>query len=260
MKLSVLVDNVAGSGFLAEHGLSYLIESEGVKVLLDTGNTDVFLHNAREMGINLQTEAETLVLSHGHWDHGNGLRFIKGKKLVTHPASFMERYREKDHSSIGLCMSEEQVKEQFELVCSDSPYHLSPKIVFLGSIPRITDFESKTTPFVDAHNLPDFVPDDSALAIVENNTLIVVTGCSHAGICNILLHAMEVTGIKDIRAVIGGLHLKHDNLQTRETIRFFKEQKVQAVYPAHCTALEAKVAFAREMDIEEVKTGMEIHL
>ena len=102
------------------------------------------------------------------------------------------------------------------------------------------------------------MPDDSALAIIENNELIIVTGCSHSGICNIVNYARKITGMTKIRAVVGGFHLKKDNKQTKETIRFFKEQNIAKIFPSHCTDLEALIAFSRELTLNQIKTGMTI--
>ena len=100
MKLTVLCDNMAGGKFQAEHGISYLIEYENESVLFDTGHSDVYLKNAAALGINLQEQVNAIVLSHGHWDHGNGLQYIYNKTLITHPSAFIKRYRKTDNSYI----------------------------------------------------------------------------------------------------------------------------------------------------------------
>ena len=69
MKLTILTDNCGGDTFFAEHGLSYLIEHDGERILFDTGHSDVFIKNAQKLGININNDIETVVLSHGHWDH-----------------------------------------------------------------------------------------------------------------------------------------------------------------------------------------------
>lgn len=260
MKLTVLTDNCAGAGFLAEHGLSYLIEHEGMKILLDTGHTDVFLKNAQLLGIDIQKEVETVVLSHGHWDHGNGLKYLSGKTLITHPEAFINRYRIKDDSHIGLTLSKDELKEKFTLKITKEPFEISRSIIFLGEIPRENDFESKTTSFIDENNKPDFVPDDSALALIDKNELTIITGCSHAGICNIITYAQKVTGIQKVNTVIGGLHLKYNNKQTKKTIDFLKNLNIQKVYPSHCTELEALAVFVKEFKIKQVKTGQTIEI
>ena len=256
MKITVLTENYAGSGFLAEHGLSYLIEHEDEKILFDTGHTDIFLKNANTLGIDIQKEVNTVVLSHGHWDHGDGLQYIDNKTLITHPNVFMKRFRAHNNSNIGLKLSKSQIEQKLKLVLKDKPYSISDSIIFLGQIPRLNGFEAKTTPFLDELGELDFVIDDSAIAIIQNNELIVITGCSHSGICNIIEYARKVTGINNVKSVIGGFHLKHKNSQTKDTINFLKKNNITKIYPSHCTALSALTAFHEEFHIEQLKTGM----
>lgn len=256
MKLTVLTENTAGSKLLAEHGLSYLIEINNDKILFDTGNSDVFLKNAWQLGISIQDDIKTVVLSHGHWDHGDGLRFIENKTLILHPSAFMNRYRQRDRSYIGLAMTKKETENKFTIIESAKPYKINDSVIFLGEIPRLNKFEAKTTTFIDENDNPDFVPDDTALAIIKNNELIVVTGCSHAGICNIIDHAKKVTGIEHINTVIGGFHLKHNDTQTQNTIEYIRSQNIQNVYPSHCTELPALCAFSQKFKIKPVKTGM----
>ena len=256
LKIIILTENVAGGKFLAEHGLSYFIEIDGQQILFDTGHTDVFLKNATKLGIDIKKNVQTTVLSHGHWDHGDGLQFIENKKLITHPASFMKRYRKTDQSYLGLSINKEELKKKFDVIESKMPVKLSGHLYFLGEIPRKNDFEAQTTPFVDELGNDDFIPDDSALAAIVNNELVVITGCSHAGICNICEHAKQVTRVSKIKAIIGGFHLKHKNLQTQKTIEYFKNNRVDIVLPSHCTELPALAAFYESFKIRQVKTGM----
>jgi len=256
MKITVLTENVAGGNFLAEHGLSYLIEIDGEKILFDTGHSDVFLKNAKLLGIDIENEVKTVVLSHGHWDHGDGLRFIENKKLITHSGSFSKRFGKSDHRQVGLSLSKEEIQKKFELSETMSHYQITKNLFFLGEIPRLNDFESQTTSFEFKNGNDDFVSDDSALAAIVNNELIVITGCSHSGICNICEQAKKVIGISKIKAVIGGFHLKQQNRQTLETIEYFKINRVEKLYPSHCTQLPALVAFYEKFKIVQVKTGM----
>lgn len=258
-KLIVLTDNFAGGQFLAEHGLSYLIEYNGQYLLFDSGHSDVFIQNAKHYGVDLQTIVETVVLSHGHWDHGNGLNYLSNKRLITHPGAFMQRFRKNDKTYIGLSMSEQQIRAKFQLITCKEPREIMTNVIFLGEIPRLNDFEAQTTSFIDKNDQPDFVPDDSALAIVHNGQLNVVTGCSHAGICNIIEHAKKVTGLNNLNTVIGGFHLKHDNMQTKRTIQYLKKQNIKNIYPSHCTDLAALSALHLALGSKQVKTGMEIN-
>ena len=254
MKLTVLTENVASGYFAAEHGLSYLIEHD-TTLLFDTGHSDVFIRNAARLNIDLE-QIKTVALSHGHWDHGNGLKHLNMKTLICHPDAFMKRYHRNNSEDVGLDLNREQMAVHFDIIESRKPYHISDSIIFLGEIPRLNDFEAQHTDFVDAHERDDFVPDDSALAVIDNNELVVVSGCSHAGICNIVEYAKKVSGIRKVKAVIGGFHLKEIDTQTRKTIAYFKENKVQRLLPSHCTQLPALSAFYQAFKTEQVKTGM----
>jgi len=256
MKLTILTENVAGKDFLAEHGISYLIEIDGKKILFDTGHSDVFLKNAEKLDIDINSEVEKVVLSHGHWDHGDGLQFIRNKTLITHPSVFKKRFRKSDLSSVGLKLSKKEIQQKFNLIETIQPFQITDHLFFLGEIPLENDFEAQTTSFVDDLGNADFVPDDSALVAVVENQIVVITGCSHSGIYNITEYAQKVTGISKIKAVLGGFHLKEQNRQTLQTIEYFKMIKVEKVFPSHCTELPALTAFYREFPFQQVKTGM----
>ncbi len=254
MKLTVLTENAASGYFAAEHGLSYLIEHD-TTLLFDTGHSDIFIRNAVRLNIDLE-QIKTVALSHGHWDHGNGLKHLNLKTLICHPDVFMKRYHRNDTEDIGLDLNREQMAAHFEIIESRKPYSISDNIIFLGQIPRLNDFEAQQTDFVDAEGRDDFVPDDSALAVIENDELVVVSGCSHAGICNIVEYAKKVSGLNNVKAVIGGFHLKEIDTQTKKTIDYFRKNKVPRLLPSHCTQLPALSAFYQAFKIEQVKTGM----
>ena len=254
MKISVLTDNHPGSRTPAEHGLSYFIEYDGKILLFDTGQSDMFLKNAEAMKISM-TNIDMVILSHGHFDHGDGLWNLSGGRLLCHPGCFIKRYRKSDHSYIGLKNSKEELAGRFDLVTASEPYKISEKIFFLGEIPRLTNFESHTTSFVYEDNSPDFVPDDSAIALLLHEGLFIVTGCGHAGIVNTLEHAKKITGIDKVHGIMGGFHLKANNDQTMETIRYIKENKLKHVFPSHCTDLPALSAFYDAFGIKQVKSG-----
>lgn len=254
MKIYVLVDNTASAFFQAEHGLSFLIEHDE-HILFDTGHSDLFLHNAKRLNLDL-SNVHSVVLSHGHWDHGNGLKYLSKKKLICHPDAFQHRFRKGSEENIGLDTPFKELKNKFEIVYTRSPYLVAENVIFLGEIPRQNHFEAKTTAFELENGTPDFVMDDSAIVIIHDGELIVLSGCAHAGICNIIEYAKAITGIVKIRAVMGGFHLKHKNEQTQETIRYLKEQDIKAVYPSHCTELPALSAFYESFGIQHVKAGM----
>ena len=254
MKISVLTENAPGTFTAAEHGLSYLIEHDGKRILFDTGQSDLFLKNAGLMGVDMN-HIDVIILSHGHYDHGDGLQYLLGGQLICHPGCFVKRYGSGGRRYIGLKCSEDEITNKFRLLSTAEPYEISPAIIFLGEIPRITPFESKTTGFVFEDGSPDFVMDDSAVALIVDEGIFVVTGCGHAGVVNTLEHARKVSGRQKICGIIGGFHLKENNIQTRETIKYLEKEGVQHVYPSHCTALPALAAFHNVFGGKQLKTG-----
>lgn len=258
--ITVLVDNHASGNLYAEHGLSYFIELEDEKWLFDTGQSSLFIENSKKLGIDLN-RIDGIILSHGHYDHGDGLIHLKNMKeklLITHPASFDGHFREKDNSSIGLKMNQNEVSKNFNLILSSKAYKLSDSLWFLGEVPRISNFESKETPFVLEDGKPDFVIDDSGVAIIVGGGIYVLTGCGHAGVVNTVEHAISVTGIDNVKGVLGGFHLKENNIQTQKTIEYLKNKKVKYIWPSHCNALPAMSAFYNEFKIDEIKVGSKL--
>lgn len=256
-KITVLNDNLPGEVCGSQHGLCFLVEA-GIRFLFDTGPSDIILHNAAKLHVNLD-EIPLVVISHGHYDHTGGLPFLTNKKLICHPAALQPKHRKSDGSWNGIPLPAPDIKKRFKVTETREPLWLSPNVVFLGEIPRLTAFESTTTAFMTADGKDDFIPDDSGVAILTNEGLVVISGCAHSGICNIVKHAMKVTGQEKVHTVTGGFHLKEDNEITRETIRCLKEMHVSNVYPSHCTAMEARMAFAKVWQSPIITSGSVIN-
>ena len=263
--ISILCEDQAKMGykdkiFLAQHGFCAFIEA-GAKILFDTGATDVFRHNAKLLGIDLAA-ADVIVLSHGHWDHTDGLSALAGQgrkrfRLLAHPGVFADR-RKATGQYNGIGITREEIVRRFDLIESTVPCEIARDIYFLGEIPRTNDFEARQTPFyqvTEGRQTPDFILDDSALAIRTPRGLVVVSGCSHAGICNIVRHARTVTGQDRLHAVLGGFHLLGDPLQLERTIEFFRANRVEHLHPMHCTDLAALSRFHREFGIRKLCAG-----
>lgn len=256
MKQVVLSDAKAMDGYGSEHGLSFLIEVDQQKVLFDTGASDLYMKNAEKMGIDLG-DVDTLVLSHGHYDHGNGLQYIQGKNLVCHPGCFVKRYRKEGGENLGLALSKSEIENRFSLQVSRDPLQLSEHLYFLGEIPRINDFEALSTKYILEGGEEDYIIDDSGLACITNRGLVVISGCAHSGICNMIEHARKVTGVEQVEAVIGGFHLKEDSLQTKQTIKHFSDLNIPGVFPSHCTLDRALDMFQKTFGSGEMLVGLE---
>ncbi|GKT33896.1 hypothetical protein ADUPG1_002691, partial [Aduncisulcus paluster] len=154
---------------------------------------------------------------HGHYDHGNGLSYLINKELVCHVGCFVERYRKKDNTSIGLPLTLKQAQKRFTLRMSDSPVELYDNVYFMGGVPRVFDFEKAPAFSVLKDGTDDPILDDSAIVVKSAYGNIIITGCSHSGICNIIERATNIT--RDVRtyAIIGGLHLKEVDDRVKET-------------------------------------------
>ena len=232
LKISFLVDDNPGPGCPAEHGLSIFIDAD-IKILFDAGQSRLFLENAARLGVD-PASADCLVLSHGHYDHGNGFEYMTGKKLICHPGSFIRRFRSQKSAYIGLKYDQQFAQKNFELVLSAQPLKLSESVLFLGEIPRSNSFESKQTTFVREDDTPDFVIDDSALLIDTPEGLIIIAGCGHSGICNLIDYARKLTGKSRIAAVVGGFHIKEGSPVIQPTIDYLLAADIGMLMPCHC--------------------------
>lgn len=266
MKLTVLTDNntYIDRYYLGEPAVSYYIEDEGTKVLFDAGYSDVYLRNAEALGIDL-CAVDAIVLSHGHNDHTRGLTFFPQtadrKHVYAHPLAFEQK--EADGLDIGSVLSREQMSERFELHLSAEPVRISEHLLFLGEIERTTDFEnlqSIGSRLVCGRPVPDYLPDDSALVYESTEGIYIITGCSHAGICNILEYAKKVTGRSRICGVIGGFHLMDaQSVQLRKTVDYFARADIRSLYPCHCTCFAAKAAIHASSPVIETGVGLTLH-
>lgn len=257
LKISVLSDKEALCGYGAEHGLSFLVEADS-RVLFDTGASDWFMRNAAAMGIDLDS-VDTVVLSHGHYDHGNGLQYIEGKTIIMHPGAFARRISGRSGCDISIAIDRQQVEIRNKIIETKEPLWLTDNMVYLGDIERVISFEQEcSTPFHFANGSPDTVADDSALAVNTSKGLVVISGCAHAGICNIVEQARSTTGTNKVYCVIGGFHLTSIDQRLANTIDYLKNIGCEIVMPSHCTSDIVIDEFHKHFKGETVKTGMVI--
>jgi 7,8-dihydropterin-6-yl-methyl-4-(beta-D-ribofuranosyl)aminobenzene 5'-phosphate synthase len=278
LRLTVLVDNntLTDRYFMGEPGLSFLLETAGKKILFDTGYSGVFLANAEKMGIDL-CNLDHVVLSHGHLDHTWGLvalvRLLTEAKieekahrvpeLIAHPFCLYPKGKLPLQNN-GSMLEEAEVRRQFPVHLSRQPVWITDNLVFLGEIPRKFSFE-QTDPgerklrHPDGRTEPDQLLDDSALAFRSGAGLVIITGCSHAGICSITEYAQEVWNERRVAAIIGGLHLLAPTpSRLKETGEYLKLLQLQSLYACHCTSLSSKIALAGYCPVQEVGVGMKV--
>ncbi len=261
-RLTTLSENTAFArprGLLAEWGLSVLVETEDQNVLLDAGASISAARNGFLLGVDWQ-RIDTLVLSHGHYDHTGGLREVMSRinkrvKVVAHPDVFDAKYiqisQEETPVYIGIPFHRAELESlgaDFHLTAE--PVWLADNVVTSGEIPMITDYETIDPGLCTRRNgelVPDPVADDQALFIKTDKGLAVVLGCAHHGIINTLRHAREVTGVKEVHTVIGGTHLiRASEMQMEMTMAELKEIGIERLGVSHCTGMGAAVRLAQD--------------
>lgn len=273
LKALVLVEDYAGydaRGLLGQHGLSVLLEvmgSDGVKrrVLLDFGQSfNVVLRNASILKVKpFLRRVDSIVLSHNHYDHSGGLPgFLKWLRLppntlplYAHPDAFLPSVvvGEGSEVEVGVPARLKELKAlgvNPALRTKPTPIEGVPGTYFLGEIPRVKGPEPKVKDnyvvLSDGSLKPHPLRDDTALAVViEGYGTVVITGCSHSGILNIVEHAAKTTG-EGVRAVLGGLHLvSSKEAEVEEVKRGLKDAGVEELHVGHCTGLRAECELMR---------------
>lgn len=257
MKITLLCENqVSDMEWLAEWGFSAHIEFNDRKILFDMGFSDVYWQNATKANINLD-QVDFIAFSHFHRDHTRGLlfnQFRQKKKVILHPRvltaqlSGADLQTQDDYKNI-----QSQLVDDFELLLNEDVFEFMPDAFFLGEIPRITEFEA-------GGYEGDDMPDDTALAFRTQHGAVVVSGCSHAGICNICEYAKEVTG-QSLYAVLGGFHLlAEETPPVEQTIKYFKQEKPETLLPMHCVDFEFMAQFYNEFGIQKLSAGSVLEL
>ncbi|MCK5513468.1 MAG: MBL fold metallo-hydrolase [Deltaproteobacteria bacterium] len=235
------------------------MQLDNITILFDVYYSDDILKNSKKGNIDL-SDIDYLILSHGHIDHTEGLKFMNLsdiKNILAHPDCFQKRFFE-EGEYIGMPIELEDLKKSTNVILSKEWYWiLKDKIVFLGEIPRENDFEGKNPVGYLENGNKDYVMDDSAIVVKSEKGLIVISGCSHSGICNIIEHAKKVTGMEQVEAVIGGFHLGAIDRQTKKTIQYMNDHKIPGLFPSHCTRDPALRMFKEVLGSREVVVGVE---
>lgn len=260
MELTVLVDNntYIDQYFLGEPALSFYIKDGEKTILFDTGYSGVLNENAKKMGIDL-SGVDYIVLSHGHNDHTGGLRYLKANsntELICGKGAFEKRVYEGLEVGSPIEFKDTGLNKLIE---TSDLYKLTDRLYFLGHIKRRTTFEGKAVGKLSRYDRDDFLYDDSALVYKNNEELFIITGCSHSGICNIILDAKDKLEGR-IKGIIGGMHLLNKDEQLEKTIEFLKKENIELLYPSHCVSLYAKHRLYEVSDVKEVGVGLKIEL
>ncbi|MBQ1802286.1 MAG: MBL fold metallo-hydrolase [Lachnobacterium sp.] len=287
MKITVLVENTTKKGMTTEHGLSLYIETMGKKILFDSGQSDLFKKNAKELGVDL-SQVDFMILSHGHYDHGGGIsEFIKinNKAPIYANENVFGEYYNGTEKYIGL---NPELKKSNRFIFTQGITEVAEGMTLYDSIGRkklidmgasglnkkIYLLENSNDKLNDdsknscANNSGDisknglvtkFESDDFChehyLMIEENSKKILISGCSHNGIINIVEWFKP-----DI--LVGGFHFMKKDLDSTlkgyaETLNSYNT----SYYTCHCTGQEQYDFMKKYMNrLNYIATGDEIFL
>ncbi len=241
MKIVTLVENcVQKRGLLAEHGLSLYIEFPGRKILFDTGQSDILIHNAKQLNVNLD-DIDTIVISHGHYDHTGGLSSLlkinKKAQVIVKKGALTPKYRRllyPEGSIPEITSLKGRVTEITSLMELDGNLYIMPDITV--SNPADTSYDGE-----------DKFADELYLAFKGEKHISVISSCSHNGITNIAETASSHFGLP-IDLILGGFHTR---TATATKMRVITD-KLKALSPrsigvCHCTGIDNYLLIKREL-------------
>jgi len=260
-KITVICENSVylTSSLIAEHGLSFLIENDDTTLLFDTGQGLGIVNNLNVLGKDIHAIRQ-IVLSHGHYDHTGGLFAIlkdRGGKIpvYAHSSIFNGKYAHYAESGnltekyIGLPKERavyEKAGAEFRLIKGYSS--LTEKISAISEVKRPSGWKSwdaRLKQKINGEIVDDPFLDDLSLVIETDSGPVVLLGCAHAGIVEILHDISLHTGYREFYAVIGGTHLNTASEEyTKKAIEALKQFKIKKIAPNHCSGFEIECMFA----------------
>jgi len=250
-RITILCENSVGGPLpvLGEHGFSCFVETPHGNLLFDAGQGYTILHNAQQLGVDLRS-TKRIVLSHGHYDHGGGLaevlKICGAVPVTAHPEIFRERYWIGENQSRYIGLPHTRPYLETLGACFDFQTEFGevmPGVFITGSVPRTVAYETGDSHLcvrsqIEDDFLPDPFVDDFSLLINSGSGPILLLGCAHAGLINILEHIRQQAGIAHYHAIIGGTHLGPASPdQFQATMAALDDYHIKTLAAAHCTGL-----------------------
>jgi 7,8-dihydropterin-6-yl-methyl-4-(beta-D-ribofuranosyl)aminobenzene 5'-phosphate synthase len=273
MKIVTLLENDTSDKKLsAAHGLSLYIETNTKKILFDLGPNNYYMKNAKKLGIDL-AEVDILVISHGHNDHGTGLKqFLKyNKKAQVYLSKriFEDHVKLKNNRYIDIGIGKQPKSDRLNFIKQERK-EISPGIFICDMVnyekQKISDVGLMT--YEDGQYVNDHFHHEIYLVINDGRSNVLFTGCSHKGIENIVESIQKISK-KEITHIFGGLHLSHyDSFNFKQTDYLIKlgsllpNKGKTNVYAGHCTGEDAFFELKKEMrdNLHRIKTGSMIEI
>ena len=262
LRITTLIENELkiDESLNAEHGISLYVEVDGKKILFDTGQSGNFVKNAESLNIDLN-DLDYVIISHSHYDHSGGFEKLVEEydsdfKLFLGEGFFKEKHSLSGdiYRYVGSPFREGFLKEKnIETEYVTSIKYITENAMIITNFERDPEYENVNEAMClkegDKFVFDDF-KDEVALAIDTEEGMIVLVGCSHPGIVNMLETIIKKTG-KDIYGVIGGTHLmKEDHEKINKVIDYFKEKKIKNIGACHCTGRQGETMFSQQMEDE----------
>lgn len=253
MRITTLIENTTKSTLHCEHGLSFYIEHENYRYLLDSGSSDLFLDNAKQLNIDVN-DVSYAILSHGHYDHSGGfMTYLKNNKKVKVVAAtnFHKPYYSTSGGELHYIGVDKDLYKTYKkrFLCMNKPFLMDDHVLF---IPHFLKTKVNDKLFVKEKGelIFDDFAHEASLVFLTAQGLVVINSCSHGGFDVILEEVHTYFPMYKIYAFIGGLHMK--GKKDGKEICTFSEEKMKHicdkineekihVYTGHCTG---SVAFA----------------
>lgn len=251
LKITILCNNSVKTftKCIGEHGFSCFIEKGNCSYLFDTGQGLGISCNASILQKNLN-DVDGILLSHGHWDHIGGLaevlKITDKVPVYAHPDIFNRRFSSKDEAFYytGIPFNKTYLEALGADFClKRNEIKINQNMTLIGEITRQSDMEmvGNTYKYNRGNNTyeKDLLLDDNSLVINTQKGAVVILGCAHAGLYNILNYITDELGEKNIFAVIGGTHLAPaSDYQFEKTVKKIKELDIKYIGASHCTGPE----------------------
>lgn len=272
MIIKVLAENTSISNeFGSEHGLSLHIETNACNILFDVGASKLFLDNAKKLNVDI-SDVDYLIISHGHYDHGGGLRTFlsenKKAKVFLHEVAFEKYYALRLDDKLKYIGLDDSLKKNSQVVLTSGSFSISKSVQVFSNITKKEPAPKSNNSLFMEYNgqmVQDAFAHEQNLIIEEDGKTLLVTGCAHNGIVNILEHFHYLKGrMPDY--LIGGFHLSspssgsNENPEMIDKISKYLMGTNAKFYTCHCTGIEPynRLKAALGDSIDYLSAGSEI--